>query len=135
PEAQAQEVFRVEGVGLMLTEIKTSLAEFGAHFDVYFSEKELHVRGELETALERLREQGHVYESEGAVWLRTTDFGDDKDRVYRKSNGEWTYFAADCAYYLDKRQRGFDRLMFIWGSDHHGYIGRVRAAAACFGED
>ncbi|MBO0871711.1 MAG: arginine--tRNA ligase, partial [Micromonosporaceae bacterium] len=135
PADAAQEVFRVEGVGLMLAEIKTSMADFGVHFDLYFSEKELHVRGELEAALERLREQGHVYQAEGAIWLRTTDFGDDKDRVYRKSNGEWTYFAADCAYYLDKRQRGFEKLMFIWGADHHGYIGRVRAAAACFGED
>jgi arginyl-tRNA synthetase len=135
PAEAAQEVFRVEGVGLMLAEIRSSLAEFGVHFDVYFSEKELHVRGELEAALERLREHGHVYEAEGAVWLRTTDFGDDKDRVYRKSNGEWTYFAADCAYYLDKRQRGFERLMLMLGADHHGYIGRLRAIAACFGED
>src|SRR5207237_224794 len=101
----------------------------------YFNEKDLHDRGELEQALARLREQGHLYESEGATWLRTTDFGDDKDRVLRKSNGEWTYFAADCAYYLDKRERGFDRVVIMLGADHHGYIGRMKAMAACFGDD
>lgn len=83
----------------------------------------------------RLREQGHLYESEGATWLRTTDFGDDKDRVLRKSNGEWTYFAADCAYYLDKRERGFERVVIMLGADHHGYLGRMKAMAACFGDD
>ena len=102
-------MFRVEGVALMFAEIKPSLADFGVHFDVYFNEKDLHDRGELDAALDRLREQGHVYEPDGATWLRTTDFGDDKDRVLRKTDGDWTYFAADCAYYLDKRERGFDR--------------------------
>ena len=86
-------------------------------------------------ALDRLREQGHVYEADGAIWLRTTDFGDDKDRVLVRSNGELTYFAADCAYYLDKRERGFDRVVIMLGADHHGYIGRMRAMAACFGDD
>jgi arginyl-tRNA synthetase len=133
--SDAQEVFRVEGVALMLDEIKSSLADFGVHFDTYFSEKTLHDRGELDLALERLRAEGHVYESEGAVWLRTTDFGDDKDRVVRKSNGEWTYFAADCAYYLDKRERGADRVVIMLGADHHGYVGRMRAMVACFGDD
>jgi arginyl-tRNA synthetase len=134
-EVGALEVFRVEGVALMLDEIKSSLADFGVHFDTYFSEKVLHERGELDTALARLRDQGHVYESEGAVWLRTTDFGDDKDRVIRKSDGDWTYFAADCAYYLDKRERGADRAVIMLGADHHGYIGRMRAMVACFGDD
>jgi arginyl-tRNA synthetase len=134
-DAGAQEVFRVEGVALMLDEIKSSLADFGVHFDTYFSEKTLHERGELDAALTRLRAEGHVYESEGAVWLRTTDFGDDKDRVVRKSNGEWTYFAADCAYYLDKRERGADRVVIMLGADHHGYVGRMRAMVACFGDD
>lgn len=134
-DAAAQEVFRVEGVALMFEEIKASLADFGVHFDTYFNEKDLHDRGELEHALSRLREQGRVYEAEGATWLRTTDFNDDKDRVLRKSNGEWTYFAADCAYYLDKRERGFDRVVIMLGADHHGYIGRMRAMAACFGDD
>ncbi len=104
-DAAAQEVFRVEGVALMFTEIKSSLRDFGVEFDTYFNEKDLHDRGELEHALTRLREQGHLFDYDGATWLRTTDFGDDKDRVLRKSNGEWTYFAADCAYYLDKRER------------------------------
>ncbi|MFG1653853.1 arginine--tRNA ligase [Micromonospora sp. NPDC049275] len=131
----AQEVFRVEGVALMFDEIRSSLRDFGVEFDTYFNEKDLHDRGELDLALARLREQGHLYESEGATWLRTTDFGDDKDRVLRKSNGEWTYFAADCAYYLDKRERGFERVVIMLGADHHGYIGRMKAMAACFGDD
>ncbi|GII20834.1 arginine--tRNA ligase [Planosporangium mesophilum] len=130
-----QEIFRVEGIALMFDEIKESLAQFGVHFDRYFNEKDLHERGELQQALDRLREQGHVYEAEGATWLRTTDFGDDKDRVLRKSDGSWTYFAADCAYYLDKRERGFDRVVIMLGADHHGYIGRMKAMAACFGDD
>ncbi|TDB70464.1 arginine--tRNA ligase [Micromonospora sp. KC721] len=134
-DAEAEEVFRVEGVTLMFAEIKSSLAAFGVEFDTYFNEKDLHDRGELELALRRLREQGHVFEAEGATWLRTTDFGDDKDRVLRKSNGEWTYFAADCAYYLDKRERGFERVVIMLGADHHGYIGRMKAMAACFGDD
>jgi arginyl-tRNA synthetase len=131
----ALEVFRVEGVALMFTEIKASLDQFGVHFDTYFNEKDLHDRGELELALTRLREQGHIFEADGATWLRTTDFGDDKDRVLRKSDGDWTYFAADCAYYLDKRERGFDRIVIMLGADHHGYIGRMKAMAACFGDD
>ncbi|KKK06181.1 arginine--tRNA ligase [Micromonospora sp. HK10] len=134
-DAEAQEVFRVEGVELMFAEIRSSLRDFGVEFDTYFNEKDLHERGELDQALERLRGQGHLYESEGATWLRTTDFGDDKDRVLRKSNGEWTYFAADCAYYLDKRERGFERVVIMLGADHHGYIGRMKAMAACFGDD
>jgi arginyl-tRNA synthetase len=134
-EASAQEVFRVEGIALMLAEIKKSLAEFGVHFDTYFSESSLHDRGELTVALERLRAQGHVFEKDGATWLRTTDFGDDKDRVVVRSSGEWTYFAADCAYYLDKRERGFDKVVIMLGADHHGYIGRMKAMAACFGDD
>ncbi|MEU5947930.1 arginine--tRNA ligase [Micromonospora sp. NPDC047465] len=134
-DAAAQEVFRVEGVALMFEEIKTSLRGFGVEFDTYFNEKDLHDRGELDLALERLRAQGRVFESDGATWLRTTDFGDDKDRVLRKSNGEWTYFAADCAYYLDKRERGFERVVIMLGADHHGYIGRMKAMAACFGDD
>jgi arginyl-tRNA synthetase len=130
-----QEIFRVEGVQLMFEQIKESLAQFGTSFDTYFNEKDLHDRGELDLALARLREQGHIFEADGATWLRTTDFGDDKDRVLRKSNGEWTYFAADCAYYLDKRERGADRVVIMLGADHHGYIGRMRAMSACFGDN
>lgn len=134
-DAAAQEVFRVEGVELMFAEIKSSLRDFGVEFDTYFNEKDLHDRGELELALARLRQQGHIFEADGATWLRTTDFGDDKDRVLRKSDGEWTYFAADCAYYLDKRERGFERVVLMLGADHHGYLGRMRAMVACFGDD
>jgi arginyl-tRNA synthetase len=135
PDDQAQEAFRVHGIRLMFDEIKSSLVSFGVRFDVYFNEKELHDRGELEAALERLRGQGRVYESAGAVWIRTTDLGDDKDRVYLRGTGEYTYYAADCAYYLDKRQRGFDRVVILLGADHHGYIGRMRAMCAAFGDD
>ena len=134
-DAAAQETFRRIGVDLMFAEIKKSLTEFGVHFDTYFNEKDLHDRGELQEALDRLREQGHIDERDGATWLRTTDFGDDKDRVLRKSDGDWTYFAADCAYYLDKRKRGFDRVVIMLGADHHGYIGRMKAMSACFGDD
>ena len=135
PRERALETFRSGGIALMFDEIKASLTDFGVHFDVYFNEKDLHDRGELDTALTRLRESGYVYEADGATWVRTTDFGDDKDRVYVRSNGEFTYFAADCAYYLDKRARGFDKIIILLGGDHHGYIGRMRAVAACFGDD
>jgi arginyl-tRNA synthetase len=135
PDAEARQVFRSEGVALMFDEIKTSLAEFGAGFDVYFGEKELHERGELDTALALLRQSGRVYQAGGATWVRTTDFGDDKDRVYIRGNGDFTYFAADCAYYLDKRARGFGKILIILGADHHGYVGRLRAIAAGFGDD
>ena len=135
PEADAVAVFRTEGVALMLDEIKGSLARFGVHFDVYRSEKDLHEAGALSAALDRLRGLGHTYQAGGAEWLRTTDFGDDKDRVLVKRDGSWTYFAADCAYYLDKRARGFDRVVIMLGADHHGYTGRMKAMAACFGDD
>jgi arginyl-tRNA synthetase len=134
-EAAALETFRRVGVQLMFAEIRESLAQFGVRFDTYFNEKDLHDRGELQEALDRLRAQGHIFESDGATWLRTTEFGDDKDRVLRKSDGDWTYFAADCAYYLDKRKRGFDRVVIMLGADHHGYIGRMKAMSACFGDD
>ncbi|MCU1670483.1 MAG: argS [Blastococcus sp.] len=135
PDAEQLEIFRRRGVELMFAEIRGSLAEFGVVFDVYFSERTLHESGALEKAIARLREQGHVYESDGAVWLRTTDFGDDKDRVLVKSDGEPTYFAADCAYYLNKRERGFDKVVIMLGADHHGYIGRYKALVAAAGDD
>ncbi|MEV0645537.1 arginine--tRNA ligase [Phytomonospora sp. NPDC050363] len=139
PDALAKddprEFFRVEGITLMFAEVKKSLADFGTHFDVYFNERDLHVKGELDRALERLREQGNIYEKDGATWLRSSDYGDDKDRVIVRSNGSWTYFAADCAYYLDKRERGFDKVVIMLGADHHGYIGRMKAMVSCFGDD
>jgi arginyl-tRNA synthetase len=135
PGEQALETFRSAGVALMLAEIRESLADFGVRFDVYFNESDLHDRGELDAALDRLTASGHVYQADGATWVRTTEFGDDKDRVYVRRNGEFTYFAADCAYYLDKRRRGFGKIIIILGADHHGYVGRMRAVAACFGDD
>ncbi|MEP7020608.1 MAG: arginine--tRNA ligase, partial [Pseudonocardiales bacterium] len=134
PDAEQVETFRRDGVELMFADIKASLASFGVAFDVYFNERDLHESGALGRALDRLRDQGNVYESEGATWLRTTDHGDDRDRVLVRGTGEWTYFAADCAYYLDKRERGFDRVVIMLGADHHGYINRLRAMATCFGD-
>ena len=128
-------VFRDEGYRLMLAEMRTSLERFGVHFDVWFSERTLHESGAVEHALDELRGQGHVYEADGAVWLRTTDFGDDKDRVLIRGNGEKTYLAADAAYYINKRERGFDRCLYLLGADHHGYVNRLRTLAACAGDD
>jgi len=127
--------FRTLRVDLIWNEIRSSLADFGVIFDVYFSERTLHESGALEKAIARLREHGHVYEADGAVWLRTTDFADDKDRVLVKSDGEPTYFAADCAYYLDKRERGFDKVLIMLGADHTGYVGRYKALVAAMGDD
>jgi arginyl-tRNA synthetase len=135
PDDEALEVLRQDGVERMFAEIRGTLASFGVVFDVYFSEKSLHDKGELDAALAALQAEGHVFDDNGALWLRTTDFSDDKDRVLRKSDGDWTYFAADCAYYLDKRERGFDRCVYMLGADHHGYVGRLKAVAACFGDD
>ncbi|WP_100498257.1 arginine--tRNA ligase [Geodermatophilus chilensis] len=134
-EEQQQERFRERGVELMFAEIKRTLAAFGVEFDVYFSERTLHETGALEKAIARLRENGHVYEADGATWLRTTDFGDDKDRPLVKSDGDPTYFAADCAYYLDKRDRGFDKVVIMLGADHAGYVGRYKALVAAVGDD
>jgi arginyl-tRNA synthetase len=134
PEA-GLERFRVVGLHVALEEIRGSLAAFGVEFDVWFSEASLTESGAVERALLRLREQGHVFEADGAVWLRTTDFGDDKDRVLVKSDGTGTYFLSDAAYYVDKRARGFDRCIYLLGADHHGYLGRLRTLAACAGDD
>jgi arginyl-tRNA synthetase len=134
-EAAALAIFRSDGLDLMFAEIRRSLADFGVTFDVYFNEKDLHEKGALAAALQRLTDAGHVFEQDGATWLRTTTFGDDKDRVLVKADGEWTYFAADAAYYLDKRQRGFDRVVIMLGADHHGYVGRYKALSAAYGDD
>ena len=133
--AAAVSAFRAQGYQAMLAQIQASLAAFRVHFDVWFSELSLHESGAIEKALDALRQQGHVYDADGAVWLRTTDFGDDKDRPLVKSDGETTYFAADCAYYLNKRGRGFERAVLMLGPDHHGYVGRMKAMVACAGDD
>jgi arginyl-tRNA synthetase len=129
-----QEVFRAVGVDLMFGEIKQSLHEFGVDFDVYFHENSLHESGAVARAIDRLRAQGRIYEADGAVWLRTTDLGDDKDRVVIKSNGTPGYISGDLAYYLDKRERGFDRVLIMLGADHSGYVGRLNAMCAAFGD-
>ncbi len=120
---------------IQLAAIKQTLADFNVAFDVWFSEKSLHDAGAVEQAVARLREQGHVFDQDGAIWLRTTDFTDDKDRVLIRANGVPTYFAADAAYYLSKKDRGFDEKIYLLGADHHGYIGRLKAIAACAGDD
>ena len=131
----AIEAFREAGYELQLAQQKRVLDNFGTHFDIWFSERSLHSGDGIDKALATLKSQGHTYESDGAIWLRTTDFGDDKDRVLVKSGGELTYFSSDTAYYLDKRRRGFDICIYMLGADHHGYVGRLKATAACAGDD
>ncbi len=135
PEPEMHETFREIGVDLMFTHIKQSLHEFGTDFDIYTHEDSMHTSGRVDQAIARLRETGNIYEKDGAIWLRTSAFGDDKDRVVIKSDGKPAYIAADIAYYLDKRQRGFDLCIYMLGADHHGYIARLKAVAAAFGED
>jgi arginyl-tRNA synthetase len=135
PDDEMRETFRAIGVDLMFTHIKQSLHDFGTDFDVYTHEDSMHSTGRVEQAIARLREAGSIYEKDGAVWLRTTDFGDDKDRVVIKSDGQPAYVAADIAYYLDKRHRGFDLCIYMLGADHHGYVARLKAVAAALGED
>jgi arginyl-tRNA synthetase len=135
PRDEMQEVFRSIGVELMFGEIKASLHEFGVDFDVFFHEDSLHESRAVERAVERLRQQGHIFEQDGATWLRTTDLGDDKDRVIIKSDGQAAYIAGDLAYYLDKRERGFDRNIIMLGADHHGYVARMMAMCAAFGDE
>jgi arginyl-tRNA synthetase len=135
PDDQQQETFRSIGVDLMFTHIKASLHEFGTDFDVYTHEDSMHTSGRVDEAIAKLRETGSIYEKDGASWLRTTEFGDDKDRVVIKSDGNAAYVAGDLAYYLDKRQRGFDLCIYMLGADHHGYIARLKAAAAALGDD
>ncbi|MFC7402761.1 arginine--tRNA ligase [Citricoccus sp. GCM10030269] len=134
-EEAALPVIRESAYRFQLQDIQDTLAAFGVHFDVWFSEKQLHESGAVGEAVERLRAQGHIDDREGAVWLRTTDFGDDKDRVLIRANGEPTYFAADAAYYLSKKDRGFEQKIYLLGADHHGYVGRLKAIAAAAGDD
>jgi arginyl-tRNA synthetase len=123
------------GSRAMLERIKSDLLEFGIEFDSWFSEKSLDDTGRVAATIEELKAKGHVFESEGALWFRTTDFGDDKDRVLIKADGERTYFASDIAYHRDKIERGFSSIVNIWGADHHGYEGRIRALIKALGYD
>ena len=127
--------FRESAYQLQLKDQQRVLDTFNTHFDVWFSERSLHDGGSVEHGVEKLRSQGHVFEVDGATWLRTTDFGDDKDRVLVKANGDLTYFSSDTAYYINKRERGFDICIYMLGADHHGYIHRLKATAACAGDN
>jgi arginyl-tRNA synthetase len=135
PQAQALEVFRADGVEMAFEEIKRSLADFGVHYDVFFHEQSLHESGAVQKALDALIASGAMYNDQGAWWLRTTEHGDDKDRVVIKSDGAPAYIAADIAYFKDKRERGADLAIYLLGADHHGYIARLKAAAAALGDD
>jgi arginyl-tRNA synthetase len=135
PEDERHETFRRIGIELMFTEIKQSLHEFGTVFDVYFHEDSLHRSGAVDRAVEQLKESGNLYFADGAWWLRSKDYGDDKDRVVIKNDGNPAYIAGDLAYLQDKRKRGFDLCIYMLGADHHGYIARLKAAAAAFGDD
>ncbi len=133
-DADAQEVFREVGVQLMFDEIKADLRSFGVEFDVFFHENSVHESGAVERAIERLTQLGNTYEKDGALWLATEQYGDDKDRVIVRSNGSPAYLSGDLAYYLNKRERGFDRCFILLGADHHGYVGRMMAMCAAFGD-
>jgi arginyl-tRNA synthetase len=135
PAISTSEEFREAAYKVQLAQQQSVLETFHTVFDVWFSERSLHESGAVEHALDKLRAQGHVFEQDGAVWLRTTDFGDDKDRVILKEDGDLTYFASDTAYYINKRERGFDICIYMLGADHHGYIHRLKATAACAGDD
>lgn len=134
PSDQAQEAFRKAGVEMMFEQIRQSLHDFGVDFDVFFHENSLYESKAVEKAVEKLNALGHMFEQDGALWLRSSSFGDDRDRVVIKSDGNASYIAGDIAYYLDKRSRGFDRAIYMLGADHHGYIGRMHAVCAAFGD-
>ncbi len=135
PDEQATELYRHEGVELMFDEIKATLHTFRTDFDVYFHENSLHASGAVDAAVQRLKDSGHLTFADGAWWLNSKAYGDDKDRVVIKSDGQPAYIAGDLAYFLDKRSRGFDLCIYMLGADHHGYIARLKAAAAAFGDD
>jgi arginyl-tRNA synthetase len=135
PGISTSEEFREAAYKVQLAQQQRVLDTFNTHFDIWFSERSLHESGAVDHGMDKLREQGHVFEQDGAVWLRTTDFGDDKDRVLIKENGELTYFASDTAYYINKRERGNDICIYMLGADHHGYIHRLRAVSACAGDN
>jgi arginyl-tRNA synthetase len=135
PEPQRSEAFRDAAYELQLADQKRVLENFNTHFDVWYSEKSLHTTGAVDRGFEKLKSQGHMFVEEGATWLRTSDFDDDKDRVLIKADGALTYFASDTAYYVDKRNRGYDLCIYLLGADHHGYVNRLRAVAACAGDN
>ncbi|GAB99562.1 arginine--tRNA ligase [Gordonia namibiensis NBRC 108229] len=135
PEADRVETFRAVGVDLMFDHIKKSLHDFGTDFDVYTHEDKMFATGLVDECIEQLKGNGNLYENDGAWWLKSTDFGDDKDRVVIKSDGNAAYIAGDIAYYRDKRNRGFNLCIYMLGADHHGYISRLKAAAAALGDD
>ena len=135
PESESISAFRDAGHKLQLDEQNQVLNNFGTHFDIWFSEKSLYENNFFDHSLEKLKSKGHVFELDGATWLRTTDFGDDKDRVMIKSDGSFAYFASDSAYYVSKKERGFNLCIYMLGADHHGYVGRIKALAACAGDD
>ena len=132
---EAMAAFRDAGYKLQLDQQRQVLDNFGTHFDTWFSERTLYENDFFTHTLAKLKSLGHVYEEEGATWLRTTDFDDDKDRVMIKSDGTFAYFASDSAYYVSKRERGFNLCIYMLGADHHGYVGRIKAIAACAGDD
>ncbi|WP_153730328.1 arginine--tRNA ligase [Sporosarcina obsidiansis] len=134
-EEERLAIFRQYGLEIELNKLKKDLADFRVHFDNWFSETSLYENGKIEVALNKLRENGHVYEEDGATWFRSTTFGDDKDRVLIKQDGSFTYLTPDIAYHEDKLRRGFDKLINIWGADHHGYIPRMKAAIQALGYD
>jgi len=134
-EAERHETFRRIGIELMFTEIRQSLHDFGTDFDVYFHENSLHLSGAVESSVQQLKDSGNLYFEDGAWWLRSTEYGDDKDRVVIKKDGNPAYIAGDLAYFQDKRKRGFDLCIYMLGADHHGYIARLKAVAAAVGED
>ncbi|MFE7795970.1 arginine--tRNA ligase [Nocardia sp. NPDC057440] len=135
PEAERLELFRAEGVELMFAQIRASLHEFGTDFDVYFNESSLFESGAVEQAVTTLKDSGDLYQKDGAWWIASSEYGDDQDRVVIKSDGNAAYIAGDIAYFQNKRARGFDLCIYMLGADHHGYIGRLKAAAAAFGDD
>ena len=134
-EESGMVAFREAGYKLQLDLQREVLENFGTHFDTWFSERSLYENNFFNHTLDKLKSNGHVYEEDGAIWLRTTDFGDDKDRVMIKSDGSFAYFASDSAYYISKRERGFNLCIYMLGADHHGYVGRIKAIAACAGDD
>jgi len=133
-ETHYRETFEL-GLDSILKNIRHDLEEFGVHYDEWFSERSLTDSGSVENAIQRLKGSGYIYEDKGALWFRSTDFGDEKDRVVVRDNGQMTYFASDIAYHMNKLERGYDRVIDIWGADHHGYVPRVKAALTALGDD